>query len=258
MNILITICGRAGSKGVKNKNLRDFLGYPLIDYTIAAAKLFEENNKDKVIDICINSDSDKLLQMGTRFEDIELIKRPEELAQDTSPKIPSIRYSLEQMEKKNNIKYDFIIDLDITSPFRKKEDIEKALNEAEKNKEVDVVFSVVESRRSPYFNMVEEINGKIKKVKKSNIVRRQDAPKVYDLNASIYCYRRDSLLNKLKEMPFEGIIDIIIMPDTAVLDIDSEEDFRLMEIIGEHYFADKYQDLKRKVIYYNNNVLNRQ
>lgn len=81
--------------------------------------------------------------------------------------------------------------------------------------------------------MVKEIDGKIQKAKGFNIVRRQDAPKVYDMNALIYCYRRDSLLNKLKETTFEGIVDIIIMPDTAVLDIDSEEDFQLMEIIGE-------------------------
>ncbi|SDC58306.1 acylneuraminate cytidylyltransferase family protein [Halanaerobium congolense] len=244
MNILITVCGRAGSKGVKNKNLRDFLGKPLVYYTFQAAKLFKEKNSEYDVDICINSDSDKLLELGNQFGNIETIKRPYELATDESAKIPSIRYSLVKMEERKNKEYDYIIDLDITSPLRKVEDIENALNKTVKNKELDVVFSVVESRRNPYFNMVEKKDGKIKKVKESNYIRRQDAPKVYDMNASIYCYKRDSLLNKIKESPFEGKNDIIIMQDTAVLDIDSEEDFELMEIIGQYYLKNKFKNLK--------------
>lgn len=235
MNILITVCGRAGSKGVKNKNLRDFLGQPLVYYTFQAAKLFKEKNSKYNVDICINSDSDELLELGNQFGDIETIKRPDELATDESAKIPSIRYSLVEMEERKNIKYDFIIDLDITSPFRKLEDIENALNKSMGNENVDVVFSVVESRRNPYFNMVEKRNGKIKKVKDSDYLRRQDAPKVYDMNASIYCYKRGSLLNKIKESPLEGENDIIIMQDTAVLDIDSEEDFELLEVLGNFF-----------------------
>jgi len=244
MNILITVCGRAGSKGVKNKNLRDFLGQPLVYYTFQAAKLFKEKNSEYNIDICINSDSDKLLELGNQFGNIETIKRPYELATDESAKIPSIRYSLVEMEERKNRKYDFIIDLDITSPFRKLEDIEDALNKSIENKDVDVVFSVVESRRNPYFNMVEIKDGKIKKIKNSDYIRRQDAPKVYDMNASIYCYKRDSLLNKIKESLFEGTNDIIIMQDTSVLDIDSEEDFNLMEILGKYYLKNEFEALR--------------
>lgn len=79
--------------------------------------------------------------------------------------------------------------------------------------------------------MVEIVNGKVRKVKEANFVRRQDAPEVYDMNASIYCYKRDSLLNKLKNSPLEGESDIVVMKDTGVLDIDSEEDFDLMALI---------------------------
>jgi CMP-N,N'-diacetyllegionaminic acid synthase len=241
MNILITVCGRAGSKGVKNKNLRDFLGKPLVYYTFQAAKLFKVKNNKYTIDICINSDSDKLLELGNQFGNIETIKRPYDLATDESAKIPSIRYSLVKMEEKKKKEYDFIIDLDITSPFRKLEDIENALNKSMANENIDVVFSVVESRRNPYFNMVEKKDGKIMKVKESDYIRRQDAPKVYDMNASIYCYKRESLLNKIKESPFEGANDIIIMQDTAVLDIDSEEDFELMEVLGKYYSNNEYK-----------------
>lgn len=243
MNILITICGRAGSKGVKNKNFRDFLGIPLVNYTIVAANLFKKRNPNYNIDICINTDSDELLNMFSKNSDVLCIERPSELATDNSPKVPVIKYSLNYAEEKFNKKYDYVMDLDITSPLRKSEDIENALNKAISNSETDVVFSVVQSRRNPYFNMVEQRDGKIQKIISSDFVARQQAPQVYDMNASIYCYRRNSLLNILKNSPLEGNYDISIMKDTAVLDIDSEEDHELMEVLSKHFFKSEFKEL---------------
>jgi CMP-N,N'-diacetyllegionaminic acid synthase len=243
MNILVTICGRAGSKGVKNKNIRSFLGKPLVYYTLAAANLFKDRNTAHDIDICVNSDSEDLLELSTKNRDITGIKRPIDLALDNSPKVPVIAYSLKYMEDKLCKKYDLVIDLDITSPLRKVEDIEAAMAKAMENSAVDVVFSVVHARRNPYFNMVENMSGEIRKIINSSFVTRQQAPQVYDMNASIYCYRRDSLLNVLKNSPLEGIYDIILMKDTAVLDIDSEEDFELMEILGEYFFKNEFIEI---------------
>lgn len=243
MNILITICGRAGSKGVKNKNIREFLGRPLVDFTIGAAKYFKERNISYDIDICINSDSEELLSIA-EFNNIEAIKRPEELAQDNSPKIPVIKNSLDYMEHNFKKNYDFIIDLDITSPIRKVEDIENALNKSISNAKADVVFSVVNSRRNPYFNMVEMSNGKVIKIKDSEYVARQQAPEVYDMNASIYCFKRESLITKLKKSVFDGLCDIILMKDTAILDIDSEEDFELMSILGAYFIKNEFKEIK--------------
>lgn len=243
MNILITICGRAGSKGVKDKNIRDFLGKPLIKYTIGAAKSFKEKKSNYNIDICINSDSEEILKIA-RSNNIVDIERPKELGMDNSAKIPVIKHSLNYMEDYIKKTYDFVIDLDITSPFRKVKDIENALSKSLQNQKTDVVFSVVEARRNPYFNMVEVINGKVNKVKKGDFVARQQAPPVYDMNASIYCYKRDSLLDIFKTSPFDGISDIVIMKDTAVLDIDSEEDFKLITLLGKYFLDSEYQYLK--------------
>ncbi|MCB2342096.1 acylneuraminate cytidylyltransferase family protein [Clostridium estertheticum] len=247
MNILITVCGRAGSTGVKNKNVRNFLGFPLINYTVAAANLFKKENPNYNIDLSINSDSEELLNMFNKNKDIICIERPTELAQQNSPKVPVIRYSLNYVEKKLNKIYDYIIDLDITSPLRKTVDIENALKKAISNLQTDVVFSVVHSRRNPYFNMVEDRNGKIKKIISSDFVTRQQAPQVYDMNASIYCYKRNSLINVLKNSPLEGNYDIVLMKDTAVIDIDSEEDFKLMEVLGEYFFKDEFNELYRYI-----------
>lgn len=245
VNILITICGRAGSKGVKNKNIREFLGFPLLNYTIAAAKLFVERNSCYNIDICVNSDSKELLDIAGKSGGLVCIQRPIELAQDNSPKVPVISYSLKYMEEELGKTYDYVIDLDITSPLRKAEDIENALHKILDRPEADVVFSVVNSRRNPYFNMVEEKDGKVRKVIKSDYVARQQAPKVYDMNASIYCYRRESLLKVLKNSPLDGNYDIILMKDTAVVDIDSEEDFELLEILSEYFFRNEFSELYR-------------
>ena len=116
MKILFTICGRAGSKGIKNKNLRDFLGKPLAYYTVSAIDLYLKQNNDLEYDIVINSDSDKLLEMMDKnpMRKVELIERDPSLGGDTVGKVDVIFNCLEIMEARNKCKYDMVIDLDIT------------------------------------------------------------------------------------------------------------------------------------------------
>lgn len=243
MNILITICGRAGSKGLRNKNFKDFLGYPLLFYTLAAAALFKERHPNDQVDIGVNSDSEELLSLARKWADVTAIPRPAELAQDQSPKIPVIRHSLSTMETVKKCRYDYIIDLDITSPCRRVADIENAYQKISQSTKSDIVFSAVNARRNPYFNMVELRDGRIQRVKSSDFVARQQAPAVYDVNASIYCYKRDSLLKTIKESLFDGVCDVILMKDTAVIDIDSEEDFELLQILGKHFFEHDFVEI---------------
>ncbi|MDF3004029.1 MAG: CMP-N-acetylneuraminic acid synthetase [Oscillospiraceae bacterium] len=242
MNILITICGRGGSTWVKNKNIRSFLGKPLLYYTIAAARLFKERRSADCVDIAVSSDSDVILALVRRFN-LACIQRPAELAGDTTPKLFAIRHALLEMEKKPNRTYDYVIDLDITSPLRQIDDIEKALEQLKPQTDVDVVFSAVPARRNPYFNMVERKDGKMQKIIDGGFTARQQAPPVYDMNASIYCYRRDSILKKLNQSPLDGVFDIVIVKDTAVLDIDSEDDFELMEVVAKHFMADGFKEI---------------
>ena len=66
-----------------------------------------------------------------------------------------------------------------------------------KKRDADNLFSVNNSKKSPYFNMVENRNSKIRLIKENNnILRRQDTPKTYDLNASIYIWKRKTLVEK--------------------------------------------------------------
>ena len=242
MDILITVCGRGGSTGMKDKNIRSFLGNPLLYYTVAAACLFRERNPAYCVDISVSSDSDILLDLVRRF-DLTCIERPEELAENETPKLLAIRYSLAYMEENLKKKYDYVMDLDITSPLRRTEDMESALKTLEENAEMDVVFSAVPARRNPYFNMVERRDGKMRRIIDDGFSGRQQAPAVYDMNASIYCYRRDSLINKLETSPLDGAFDIVLMKDTAVLDIDDENDFKLMGILAQYFMTTEFKEL---------------
>lgn len=246
MNILFTVCGRAGSKGCKNKNIKEFLGEPLLYYTLSAMDLFIKKNYNNYnnIHVCVNSDSIELLNLAkTTNINIKTINREENLAKDNTPKTDVIRSSVEVCEDIYNIKYDVVVDLDITSPLRTLADIENAISNKIENKNNKVVFSVVESRRNPYFNMVINDNNNYKLVIDSTYVTRQEAPAVYDMNASIYAYERKYLTEGETEKIFDGPCGIIEMIDTGVLDIDSEKDFELMQVIAK-YFFEINKDLK--------------
>ena len=115
--LLITICGRAGSKGFKNKNLKTFCGLPLVYYTLSAAQLFIQSRPDLTVDICLNTDSQLLADLvAKKYPEVVYLPRPEALGGDTVPKMAVFHDCLNRMEKRAGQKYDAVMDLDITSP----------------------------------------------------------------------------------------------------------------------------------------------
>lgn len=240
MNILFTVCGRAGSKGIKNKNLKNFLGYPLVFYTVSAIDLYRKKNLDVQIDIVLNTDSKDLIQIFKEKLNIEVnvIEREPDLALDNTAKVVVISNCLNVMKKRKAIKYDMVVDLDITSPLRTVMDVAGLINQ-KINSDVDVVFSVTDSRRNPYFNMVQKTGNGYERIIKSSFNSRQEAPEIFDMNASLYAYS-PAFLESGKDL-FEGKCDVIKMMDTAVLDLDHENDFELMQIIANYLF-DNYAE----------------
>ena len=248
MNILFTICGRAGSKGITGKNTQMFCGKPLVYYTIAAYTLCREYNTKDCIHLAVNTDSE-LLKKQIEQTGVEyfFIPRKESLAGDVVSKKDVIKDTLLECERMQNLSYDILVDLDITSPIRTAEDIMKTIDILNHNFDADIVYTVVESRRSPYFNMVsKKEDGYYTTVLKSQYVARQQAPVCYDMNASIYVYRRKYVL---EGQMFERKALISVMDDTGVLDIDSSDDLELMQIIAEYLFANKikYQNIVERV-----------
>lgn len=237
MNLLFTVCGRAGSKGFKNKNLKVFLGKPLVYYTLDVIEQYKNKHSEDTVTICLNTDSEDLIELVQQYgKDVFVVRRAEELAGDSVAKMAVIKDCLTQSEDTLNKTFDVVVDLDITSPLRKLEYVEDAIQKKATDTNTDIVFSVTEARRNPYFNMVkQDANGYITKVIESPFTARQQAPAMFDMNASIYAYSPQFLKNNTSNMLFDGVCDIIHMPDTGILDIDSEEDFILMEKIGEFF-----------------------
>lgn len=233
MNILFTICGRAGSKGLKNKNLKEMRGVPLVCYTLAAIRLYMEKHREDCVTVALNTDSrdlQELVRKQSILKDVALVQRRQELAGDMVAKVEVIKDTYLSLFPKAG--FDAVIDLDLTSPLRRVEDIENAINEYLREPDFDLVFSVVAGRRSPYFNMVEKkTNGFYGKICESGYTARQQTPKAYELNASIYVYRPAFLESDIQKTILDYRCGISLMPDFLVLDIDSEEDFMAMEYL---------------------------
>ena len=226
MRRICTICARSGSKGVKNKNIRKLFGKPLIAHSILQAKasgLFDC--------IAVSSDSDEILEIAGKWGADSLIKRPDELATDQAEKLPVIRHCVTEAECSIGQTFDVVVDLDATSPLRIPEDIVGSVRLLEE-RGVSNVITGSPARRSPYFNMVEmDEHGLVRLSKKPNapVFRRQDAPKCYDMNASVYVWRRDALFSY--PTIFNRDTLFYEMPEERSIDIDSELDFTFVEFI---------------------------
>jgi N-acylneuraminate cytidylyltransferase/CMP-N,N'-diacetyllegionaminic acid synthase len=226
MTMLCTICARGGSKGVAGKNARELLGRPLLAWTIEQARdtgLFKT--------IAFSSDSDELLATALKAGADIAVKRPDEMATDTAPKIPAIRHCLEQAMARSGTAPSIFVDLDVTSPLRLASDITGAVRLLERSGARSVITGAA-ARRSPYFNLVEaRKDGSVglSKAVDPPIVRRQDAPRCYDMNASIYVWRVETFL----EHPsvFYPDTQLFEMPEERSVDIDSELDFTLVELL---------------------------
>ncbi len=241
-NLLISICGRAGSKGFANKNLKTFCGAPLVYYTLSAAELFRkalaESDPDVHIDLALNTDSAPLADLvAARYPEVVYLPRGEALGGDRVPKMAVFQDTLRRMEQRRGAPYDWYMDLDITSPLRTAADIRNAFALKRSRPDLDLVFSVCEARRNPWFNMVKRVGDHVEQVNQSGFTARQMAPEVYDVNASIYVFARDFLANSPDGLLWRGKIDVSVMMDTGIVDIDSEHDFLLMEAIAAHLYA---------------------
>ena len=226
MSLLCTICARGGSKGVVGKNARDLLGRPVLAWSIAQARetgLFDA--------IAFSSDSDALLDAAVKAGADIAVKRPGEMATDTAPKLPAIRHCLEQAIAQTGKTPEIFVDLDVTSPLRLASDISGAVALLRESGARNVITGAP-ARRSPYFNLVEQrTDGSVGLSKPANppVTRRQDAPRCFDMNASIYVWRVAPFL----EQPavFYPDTRLFEMPEERSIDIDSDLDFTLVELL---------------------------
>lgn len=231
MNRLCTVCARGGSKGLPGKNLRLVAGLPLIQHTLMQAR---ESGIFTVI--AVSSDSPAILEAASGLAD-ELIERPAELASDTAGKLPAVRHAAETVESRRRERFSTLVDLDVTSPLRLPVDIVAVVDLLETRGVANVITGAL-ARRSPYFNMV-EVDGtgvaRLAKAPPGQVVRRQDAPTCFDMNASIYAWRRDAFFAE-PAIFYEDTL-LFEMPEERSVDIDSDLDLQVVRMLLEERVA---------------------
>lgn len=230
MNVLVTICARGGSKGIPGKNIKPINGKPLIGYTIDAARQFQEYFHSA--DIVLSTDSEDIMQAARACGLQSDYKRPDYLANDAAGKIDAIKDVLLYSEKENNCTYDYVLDLDVTSPLRTLQDLIDAFKLIKEDETAVNLFSVNECARSPYFNMVEQKpNGYYNLVVQPQgvVLTRQSAPKCYDLNASFYFYKRRFFTEGYRSAITDKSL-IYVMPHIC-FDMDHPIDFEFMSYL---------------------------
>lgn len=223
MKTLIVIPARGGSKGLKNKNIKNLNGFPLIYYTIKEAlKVFNKN------DIIVSTDSIEIKNIVEKYNVSAPFIRPKNLSNDKASSQDVLLHALKFVENKRNIIFDNLVLLQPTSPLRKSKHIINSLKLYNHN--IDMIASVKLTKSNPYYVLFEEDKkGFLNKIIPSNITRRQDLPNIWELNGAIYIINRSSLI-KQRISDFKKIKKFI-MDDKSSIDIDDIYDFKLCEYL---------------------------
>ena len=231
MNILVTICARGGSKGIPGKNIKPVHGKPLIAYSVEMAERFASAMSSHDVCIALSTDSNDIKNVASEYGLVTDYLRPDHLATDTAGKYDVIKDLVLYQEKSNGTVFDMVLDLDVTSPLRTLDDLISAFDIICRNKDAINIFSVSKARKNPYFNMVEENdNGffTLSKSLKGNIATRQSAPKVYEMNASFYFYKREFFANLTKTVNERSLIYEM---QHLCFDLDEPEDYEFLSFL---------------------------
>lgn len=223
MKLLTIIPARGGSKGIPRKNIKPLNGKPLIYYTIDCARALCTDE-----DICVSTDDTEIISVVEEYGLKVPFVRPAELASDTAGTYEVLLHALDFYEKQGK-RYDVVLLLQNTSPFRTAEHVKEALKLY--TPDVDMVVSVKECPANPYYCVFEENSNGFLHICKGDgkITRRQDAPKVYEYNGAIYIINSESL----KKMPLYAFSHRVkyVMDAQSSIDLDTMFDWNMAEMI---------------------------
>lgn len=226
MTVVALTCARGGSKGLPGKNIRPLAGRPLIAWAVGHARAVS-----RVARVIVSTDSEEIAAAAREAGAEVPFMRPAELAQDDSPEWLVWRHALTYLKETDGVYPDTLLVVPATAPLRAVDDLERCLDEYERGG-ADVVITVTEPHRNPYFNMVEaSSDGTVRLVipPEHAIVRRQSAPVVYDVTTVGYVARPDFVMTY--NGVFEGRVRAVQIAPERALDIDTPVDFRIAECL---------------------------
>lgn len=224
MNVLGVILARGGSKGVPRKNIKPLCGVPLLAYTV-----LEAQRSHRLTRLVLSSEDEDILDLAMRLG-CEIIRRPSELALDTTPSPECLMHASTFLQEVHGFRADAIVLLQPTTPFRKHATIDRCIDLLEE-RNADSVVTVIKAPHYVNPHWVRQIQDGFLKpyLNRKDFTRRQELPEVYWRNGQVYVVRRDVLFetNDLygsRCIPF-------IMTDEYQVNIDSVVDFKFAEYL---------------------------
>lgn len=226
--LLAVIPARGGSRGLPGKNIRPFVGLPLIAHSILFAKLCRQIGR-----LIVSTDSAAIADVARSYGADVPFMRPAGLARDDTPLWAVVRHALEEVEKSDGKRYARLLLLDPTSPARDPEDIQGALDRLDRQPGADGVIGVSQPDFNPIWHCVVERDGWMTYLVDAGIQfsRRQDVPPVYRINGSLYIWQTDFLRREPRGWQGYGRYVICEIPEFRAMSIDDIEEFERAELL---------------------------
>ncbi len=218
------IPARGGSKSIPHKNIKEFLGKPLLAWTIEVARDSGLFNR-----VLLSTDDPEIARAGKEFGAEAQFLRPAELAQDTTLTAPVIRHALEWVKSQGQGMPEFVMVLEPTSPARQTFHLREAAALLEKSG-ADSVASVSElpHHYSPSKILKLEKDGSIAGIDGTPIHkmihRRQDLPLYYAFDSGLFSCKMELVLSDPPTLWGKRVLGYRVDPKYSV-DLDSLEDW---------------------------------
>ena len=225
MHVIGAVFARGGSKGVPGKNLRPLGGKPLVSRAIEQARACAGVER-----VVLSTDSEEIAEVGRAAgADVPWL-RPADLAEDTSREWLAWQHMLGWLRDRNELP-DRLLVVPCTAPLRQVSDLERCL-EAASAPGIDIVLTVTEAHRNPWFNMVtldDEGGARLVLEPSERIHRRQDAPPTFDVGTVAFVARPEFVLQA--DSIYDGRVVAVQVPADRNLDIDTELDLEFAEFM---------------------------
>ncbi|MGM0906004.1 MAG: cytidylyltransferase domain-containing protein [Pseudomonadota bacterium] len=217
------VFARGGSKGLPGKNIKPLCGKPLLAYSIEAAR--QCNGIDQVF---VSTDDGDIANVAKHYN-ATVIKRPPELANDTSPEWLSWQHAIKWVQEHYG-RFDTFVSVPATSPLTSSNDILRAIQQKHKT-DADICLSVTPSTHHPSFNMVffDAQRVQLMQPLPNSVTRRQDVSNAYNITTCVYVASTEHIMNN--KGLFDGQVTAIEVPRERAVDIDDIMDFKFAELL---------------------------
>lgn len=228
MSLTAFIFARGGSKGLPGKNVRILADKPLIAWAVEQALAVKRIGR-----VIVSTDSDEIAAVARTYGAQVPFMRSQELSSDGAPELLAWRHALKFLSEAEGAMPDPFISVPATSPLRMPEDINVCINEYYRSG-ADVVLTVTPAHHSPWFNMVaRDVDSGFRLVnndrKGGRVIRRQEAPEVFDVTTVAYVVRPEYILEN--DNLFSGRLSAAVVPRERAVDIDTLLDFEIAEFL---------------------------